>query len=103
MGEIPKPPQGSFNILYFAAAGTFTAREYDVLAAPLPVLKLFDALEDKHPGIKDKVLCSCLVTVNLEYVDVPSGEEPAVDGQRGAEIMIQDGDEVAIIPPVSSG
>lgn len=44
------------------------------------------------------VLDSCAVTVNLEYVDV---EEEG--GKEKAGVVIQEGDEVAIIPPVSSG
>jgi len=39
------------------------------------------------------VLDSCALTVNLEYVDLDDLEEE----------MIKEGDEVAIIPPVSSG
>ncbi|KAI1366726.1 molybdopterin synthase sulfur carrier subunit [Xylaria arbuscula] len=99
-GAIPKPPKDHFNVLYFASASSFTAKEYDVLPAPLPISKLFDALEEKHNGIKDKVLSSCLVTVNLNYVDVPNQ-----DGEDASEsdVVIKAGDEVAIIPPVSSG
>ena len=44
------------------------------------------------------VLESCAVTVNLEYVDV---EEE--NGRERAGVVIKEGDEVAIIPPVSSG
>ena len=44
------------------------------------------------------VLGSCAVTVNLEYVDV---EEEG--GKEKAGVVINEGDEVAIIPPVSSG
>jgi molybdopterin converting factor small subunit len=47
--------------------------------------------------MKAKVLESCLVTINLEYVDIPE----AAGGDT--EIVIKEGDEVAIIPPVSSG
>ncbi|OTB18528.1 hypothetical protein K445DRAFT_315362 [Daldinia sp. EC12] len=95
MGAIPKPPEGHFNILYFASASSFTTKEFDTLPAPLPLQKLFDVLEEKYSGIKDKILSSCLVTVNLNYVDIPeSGNESTV---------IKEGDEVAIIPPVSSG
>lgn len=50
-----------------------------------------------YPGIQDKVLSSCAMTVNLEYVDLD--EDDATDSAR----EIKDGDEVAIIPPVSSG
>ena len=38
------------------------------------------------------------MTVNLEYVDVVDGE-----GEGEGELVIKVGDEVAIIPPVSSG
>ena len=91
-----KPPVGSFNMLYFAAAATYTRKATEHLAAPLPISKLFDILESKYPGIKQKVLVSCLVTVNLDYVDVEK------DG-RPSDLIINEGDEVAIIPPVSSG
>ncbi|KAI0596668.1 ribosomal protein S28e-domain-containing protein [Biscogniauxia sp. FL1348] len=97
MGGVPKPPEGHFNILYFASASSFTSKEYDTLPAPLPLRRLFDILEEKYCGIKDKVLSSCLVTVNLDYVDIPDAED------ANAHFTIKAGDEVAIIPPVSSG
>ncbi|KAI1307735.1 molybdopterin synthase sulfur carrier subunit [Xylaria venustula] len=100
MGAIPKPPEGHFIVLYFASASSFTSKEYDALPAPLPIGKLFDALEEKHSGIKEKILSSCLVTVNLSYVDVPSSDS---DDATESGVVIQEGDEVAIIPPVSSG
>ncbi|KAI1659816.1 molybdopterin synthase small subunit CnxG [Daldinia decipiens] len=97
MGAVSKPPKGHFNILYFASASSFTSREFDTLPAPLSLQKLFDVLEEKYSGIKDNVLSSCLVTVNLNYVDIPES------GDEFAETLIKEGDEVAIIPPVSSG
>ncbi|KAI2614079.1 molybdopterin synthase small subunit CnxG [Hypoxylon fragiforme] len=80
MGAIPKPPKGHFNILYFASASSFTSKEFETLPAPLPLWKF-----------------SCLVTVNLDYVDIPDANN------ESSTAMIEDGDEVAIIPPVSSG
>ncbi|KAI8959574.1 molybdopterin synthase small subunit CnxG [Daldinia sp. FL1419] len=97
MGAIPKPPKGHFNVLYFASASSFTSKEFDSLPAPLPLQELFNVLEEKYNGIKDKILGSCLVTVNLNYVDIPES------GDESPENMIKEGDEVAIIPPVSSG
>ena len=91
-----KPPAGSFSMLYFAAAATYARKATEHLAAPLPISNLFDTLESRYPGIKEKVLVSCAVTVNLDYVDI---EE---DG-RISDLTIHEGDEVAIIPPVSSG
>lgn len=97
MGAIPKPPKGYFNILYFASASSFTSKEFETLPAPLPLWKLFDILDERHSGFKDKILSSCLVTVNLDYVDIPDANN------ESSTAMIEDGDEVAIIPPVSSG
>ncbi|KAL1852119.1 hypothetical protein Daus18300_012266 [Diaporthe australafricana] len=99
MSAAPKAPSGHFNLLYFASAGSFTGKQYEALPAPLPLRKLFATLEERYSGIKPKVLESSLITINLNYVDVP---EDANDGGAD-EVVIQEGDEVAIIPPVSSG
>lgn len=92
-----KAPAGHFSILYFAAASTFTAKASEYLPAPLDARQLFAQLEERYPGIAAKVLSSCAVTVNLEYVDMDS------EGEEQSAVVIQAGDEVAIIPPVSSG
>lgn len=103
---VSKPPSGHFHLLYFASANTFTGKEFEPLPAPLPLRKLFATLEERYPGIRSKVLDSCLVTVNLAYVDVP---EDTNDGGAGAheddedEVLLREFDEVALIPPVSSG
>ncbi|KAI3400436.1 hypothetical protein diail_3057 [Diaporthe ilicicola] len=99
MSTVPKPPSGHFSLLYFASASTFTGKQYEALPAPLPLKKLFETLEGRYNGIKLKVLESSLITINLNYVDVP--EESNEGGAD--EPVIQEGDEVAIIPPVSSG
>ena len=91
----PKAPTGHFTILYFASASSYTRKQHEYLPAPLSVDQLFATLEERYTGIKEKVLSSCAVTVNLDYVDVEEG------GTKGA--VIGEGDEVAIIPPVSSG
>jgi molybdopterin converting factor small subunit len=96
--ESPALRQGDFTLLYFAGATSFTRKQYDILSAPLSIGDLYSALEEKYPGIKEQVLASSALTVNLDYVDVM--EEIA----KGADaLVIQAGDEVAIIPPVSSG
>ncbi|CCD54952.1 putative molybdopterin synthase small subunit protein [Botrytis cinerea BcDW1] len=89
--------EGHFTVLYFATASSYTSKDSETFAAPLPLSRLFDTLEDRYNGMKDNVLRSCLVTINLEYVDIPE------TGSDNTEIIIKDGDEVAIIPPVSSG
>jgi molybdopterin converting factor small subunit len=92
-----KPLADHFSILYFAAASTFTKKTSEHLPAPVKARDLFAVLEERYPGIKERVLGSCAVTVNLEYVDLDG--EDATDLDKD----IKEGDEVAIFPPVSSG
>jgi molybdopterin synthase sulfur carrier subunit len=92
-----KAPPGHFVVLYFASATSYTSKDFETFEAPLPLSNLFNYLEKHYTGIKENVLDSCLVTINLEYVDIP-------DSEKGdTEVVIEAGDEVAIIPPVSSG
>ena len=97
----PKPPPGNFVVLYFAAAASFTGRQYDFLPAPLPTTNIFDALEEKYPGMRNEVLSSCALTVNLEYVDLKEEDQKIPNGDQGRVVL--EYDEVGIIPPVSSG
>ena len=92
-----KPPAGHFTLLYFATAATFTKKSCDHIPAPLELSSLFGTLESRYPGIRARVLNSCAVTVNLEYIDLERASN------NTDTLTIHDGDEVAIIPPVSSG
>lgn len=95
---------GTFTLLMFAAASTYTGTDTLQLKAPMALQQLFDTLEGRYSGIKKKVLRSAAVTVNLEYVEFEvDGEGNLVEGEGGAEVVIKAGDEVGIIPPVSSG
>jgi molybdopterin synthase sulfur carrier subunit len=93
----------TFQILYFASASSYTGKSSESLPAPLPLSQLFPLLEERYPGITEKVLSSCSVSVGLEYVDIPDGPAGKVEGEEGGERVIGEGEEVAIIPPVSSG
>lgn len=84
-----------FTILYFASAATYTQKPSEKLSAPMTLADLFQQLEKGYPGIREKVLTSSLFTINLDYVDVHE------DNMKTT--VIKEGDEVAIIPPVSSG
>lgn len=97
----PKAPAGHFTILYFAAASSYTRKDHDFLPAPLAFHMLFDVLDQKYPGLREKVLDSSAVTVNLEYVDME--EEVAKKYRADGSLALKEGDEVGIIPPVSSG
>lgn len=85
-------PQDAFTIYYFASASQYTGRNTEHLRAPLALNRLLPTLEEIYPGIQN-VLASCAVSLAGEYVD--PDEEPLR--------LIGVGDEVAIIPPVSSG
>ena len=82
-------------LLYFAAAKSYTGKQLDFLKAPFVVNQLYDHLEKLYPGIRKQVLDSCALTINEEYVDN--------DNENSGLRMIYQGDEAAIIPPVSSG
>ena len=98
-----KPPSGHFRLLYFASAASFTRKASDDVPAPLPIADLFELLEKMYPGMDKAVLSSSAVTVNLNYVDIEEDGKAATTSKDFKAIVIQEGDEVAIIPPVSSG
>ncbi|KAL2419892.1 hypothetical protein ABEF95_007882 [Exophiala dermatitidis] len=114
---------GTFTLLLFASASTYADNlETMVLPAPTTLRAVFRLLETKFPGFTEKVLKSSAVTVNLEYADSldpadldvqrdlglnhdrRGGDGGDEDGRgQGLDLVIRPGDEVGIIPPVSSG
>lgn len=98
-----KPPAGHFRLLYFASAKSYTKKAFDDFLAPMPIQDLFGMLENCYEGIRERVLSSSAVTVNLEYVDLPTEGSTADAAGDSAPTVIKEGDEVAIIPPVSAG
>lgn len=94
--------KSTFTILYFATASSYTTISSEELPAPLPLAKLFPTLELRYPGITKRVLKSCAVTVNLEYVEIED-DSKSNSNTASEEFLIKPGDEVGIIPPVSSG
>ncbi|SZF02902.1 unnamed protein product [Blumeria hordei] len=95
--EMSPMPEGQFKILYFGSASSYTSKHFESIPAPLRISRLYDLLELKYRGITENVLNSCLVTINLDYVDIPRESEANPDR------TIKSGDEVGIIPPVSAG
>lgn len=96
-----RAPHGHFTVLYFASASSYIGKPsggHDFFSAPVKASKIFDVLEARYPGMKSKVLESCLLNVDEEYVDL--GEE-AAKGDNGKTIL--EGSTVVIIPPVSAG
>ncbi|RAK77079.1 uncharacterized protein BO72DRAFT_378266 [Aspergillus fijiensis CBS 313.89] len=91
----PLATMSTFQIHYFSTATSYTGKQTERLPAPLPLDQLFPLLEARYPGITAAVLRSCGVSVREEYVDV--------EGEDARTVVIGAGDEVAVIPPVSSG
>jgi molybdopterin synthase sulfur carrier subunit len=85
-------PDGHFNLLYFASAASYTNKSNETWQAPLTLNEVLEKLEEMYPGIKVNILDHCAITVNLEYVD-----------KLTSNLVLNEGDEVALIPPVSSG
>ncbi|KIW70338.1 hypothetical protein PV04_02615 [Phialophora macrospora] len=112
---------GTFTLLLFASASTFAGdQETLTMPAPTTLRAVFGTLERRFPGMARQILRSSAVTVNLEYVDFdpdgildldPGAEDGAEQQQKGGDaprgegldMLIREGDEVGIIPPVSSG
>ncbi len=108
----PVPPPGHFLMLYFATAKLYTGKQWEFLPAPLRLKDLFASLESRYGGMKEQVLDFCLVTINYKYVNVPDGGKGDVDSDmveaggdvlEAGDVVINADDEVALIPPVSSG
>lgn len=107
MSSKPPPPPATFRILYFASAATYTKKSQDDFPAPLQLRDLFPFLDSKYPGFFKSVLCSCTVAVNQEYVDVDVDDDDDVALSKDPPVTkitrLEEGDEVVLIPPVSSG
>lgn len=101
------PGSGKLTLLLFASASTFAGGlETLTLPAPTTLREVFTALETRFPGMTKRVLAGAAVTVNLEYVDFEIEElERRGEGEsrEGLDMPLNPGDEVGIIPPVSSG
>ncbi len=81
------------NVLYFAAAKDTTGVACDQFHLP-QALTLSEFIQNrllvKHPKLSS-ILPQCLISVNLDVLERDSVRE------------LQDGDELALIPPVSGG
>lgn len=88
------------RIRYFAGVKDALERAEDELdwnstndhQQPVTVNQIINHLEAQHPQLKD-YLPHCLITRNLEFVD----------RHNWNNIVVEDGDELALIPPISGG
>jgi molybdopterin converting factor subunit 1 len=84
----------TFTVLYFGPMADLTGvRTEPVDAVAVPTVgALLEHLRGRYAAVAelDPLLNTCAVAVNMDYAD-------------GRDAIIAAGDEVAIIPPVSSG
>ncbi|CAG8608085.1 1753_t:CDS:2 [Paraglomus occultum] len=81
----------TITVLYFASACDATGLSSESLTFPLPQIRineLEDKLKARHEKLKS-LLDVCMFAVNMEYCE--------------RDYIVKEGDEVAIIPPVSGG
>ncbi|KAI9315784.1 hypothetical protein DFJ73DRAFT_632233 [Zopfochytrium polystomum] len=66
----------------------------------VPLSHLLQFITARHPDLSS-ILATAMIAINLEYVD----REHLWDenGYRTDGVVVKDGDEVAVIPPVSGG
>ncbi|XP_043106113.1 molybdopterin synthase sulfur carrier subunit [Puntigrus tetrazona] len=81
------------SVLYFARSAEITGLKAESISVPSNIssLQLWQDLETRHPRLsvlRDQVV----LAVRQEYVSL--GEQP---------LTLRDGDEVAVIPPLSGG
>ena len=82
------------KVLYFASSREIIGQDQDEFEfdrTEVCVDTFMSALLDKRPQL-NTILTSSLLAVNMEYVSL-----------RDPHVLIRDGDEVAVIPPVSGG
>lgn len=93
----------TFTLLLFASAQTYCSNTESLRwSAPTTLRQVCNDLEEKFPGFGEKVLRASGVTVNLDYVDFEYDRDVLGEGE-GGQYVVQPGDEIGIIPPVSSG
>lgn len=72
------------------------SKQVFIIPADLQIKDLFDYLASSQPDLASQqakaILDTCACAINLEYVDIAEDES-----------VLKDGDEVALIPPVSGG
>ncbi|ORX75109.1 molybdopterin synthase, small subunit CNX7 [Basidiobolus meristosporus CBS 931.73] len=83
------------KLLYFASAqDAAQVQEETLLLTELPtpnVASLIAWMTEKYPGMGKLFSSNTMLAVNMEYVELDS------------QVALKDGDEVAVIPPVSGG
>lgn len=86
-------PRCQIDVLYFAKSAEIAGVRSETISVPqeIKASELWKELESLHPGLAD-VRNQVIFAVRQEYVEL--GDQ---------QLLLQPGDEVAIIPPISGG
>ncbi|CAO2606394.1 Molybdopterin synthase sulfur carrier subunit [Lemmus lemmus] len=81
------------EVLYFAKSAEIAGVRSKTISVPqeIKALQLWKEIETLHPGLAD-VRNQVILAVRQEYVEL--GDQ---------QLLLQPGDEIAIIPPMSGG
>lgn len=87
------PLSFQIEVLYFAKSAEIAGVRSETISVPqeIKASQLWQELETLHPGLAD-VRNQVIFAVRQEYVEL--GDQ---------QLLLQPGDEVAIIPPISGG
>jgi molybdopterin converting factor small subunit len=80
-----------FTVLYFGPLKSLTGKSSETIGSDITITQLLSHLATAYEDVQ--LIKSCAVSVNLEYVD----------SEEYDQTTLKNGDEVALIPPVSSG
>lgn len=86
-------PRCQVEVLYFAKSAEIAGIRSETISVPqeIKALQLWNEIETRHPGLAD-VRNQVIFAVRQEYVEL--GDQL---------LLLQSGDEIAIIPPISGG
>ncbi|KAJ3413043.1 hypothetical protein HDV05_008564 [Chytridiales sp. JEL 0842] len=94
-------PQESIKLSDVTTSTTTNRSTTTTTQIPLDDLLLY--MHRRHPGLK-KLLETAMIAINMEYVQRESGWLELDSNASSREtVWVKEGDEVAVIPPVSGG
>ncbi|CAH2445760.1 Hypothetical protein PP7435_CHR1-0050 [Komagataella phaffii CBS 7435] len=93
----------AIHVEYFGPATDVTHKRDDLITMesyPVSLNKVWSWINEKYgTEFGDYIITACNIALNTEYIDFDK-EKPTLAFDQ---VQVKDGDEVVILPPVSSG